>query len=215
VPSQQRRGNLVACVHMLRDAVTAPAVVWLKVLGLMASIVDLVPLCRFHMRHTDSPSSSLQTAHRPVVQIGSQDGHYQGRAELVGQPNQPVSGAGVSHSTLHVRCDDGRVQDRLGSPFEGSSSFRRMDAFRNKITHKSFETLGSHKDSQGVREGFDQLTCSSAIRQLDRGIIHQPGGRYPVTHSVSLHSSAVAVVSNTRDSVEDDTHSQENVHHGD
>jgi hypothetical protein len=52
VPSPQRRSNLVACARVLKDAVTAPVIVWLKVLGLMASMVDLVPLCRFHMRPT-------------------------------------------------------------------------------------------------------------------------------------------------------------------
>ncbi len=49
-PTQERVSNTVACVKLLVLRDTAPAVAWLKVLGLMASLVDLVPFCRFHMR---------------------------------------------------------------------------------------------------------------------------------------------------------------------
>jgi hypothetical protein len=43
--TEQRVLNLVLCVQILRQTQRAPAVAWLKVLGLMASRVDLVPFC--------------------------------------------------------------------------------------------------------------------------------------------------------------------------
>ena len=49
-PSQERVNNLAVCARILAEADTAPAVAWLKVLGLMASMVDLIPYCRLHMR---------------------------------------------------------------------------------------------------------------------------------------------------------------------
>jgi len=49
-PTMERVTNLVQCARILAGANTAPAVAWLKVLGLMASMVDLVPYCRYHMR---------------------------------------------------------------------------------------------------------------------------------------------------------------------
>lgn len=49
-PTEERVRNLIECASMLMNAHTAPAMVWLKVLGLMASMVDLVPWCRYNMR---------------------------------------------------------------------------------------------------------------------------------------------------------------------
>ena len=49
-PTDNRILNLISCVIFLMSMGEAPAIVWLKVLGLMASMVDLVPWCRFHMR---------------------------------------------------------------------------------------------------------------------------------------------------------------------
>jgi hypothetical protein len=62
-PSQARKDNLIACSCLLRDGASAPAVVWLKVLGLMASMVDLIPLCRFHMRPISSFTFWHTTSH--------------------------------------------------------------------------------------------------------------------------------------------------------
>jgi len=50
LPSDDRVLNLISCSIFLMNMGEAPAIVWLKVLGLMASMVDLVPWCRFHMR---------------------------------------------------------------------------------------------------------------------------------------------------------------------
>lgn len=49
-PSMDRVSNMVQCAGILKASASAPAVAWLRVLGLMASLVDLVPWCRFHMR---------------------------------------------------------------------------------------------------------------------------------------------------------------------
>ena len=167
-----------------------------------------------HATNTDTPSGLLQTTHRPVIQTCPHVGYYQGRAELVGQPRQLVSGDGISTSTLHARRDDGCVQDRLGRPSVGSSSIRRMDACRNDVPHKSPGTLGCREDSQCFPGEFDWSSCGSAIRQFDRCIVHQPRGRNTLSHSVSSHPQAVTVVSSTRGRVESDTYSRENEHPG-
>jgi hypothetical protein len=49
-PSPERVVSMVTCVNGLRASQVAPARVWLQALGLMASMVDIVPLCRLHMR---------------------------------------------------------------------------------------------------------------------------------------------------------------------
>ena len=49
-PTDERAANLVSCSRILSEAQSAPALAWLKVLGLMASMVDLVPFCRLQMR---------------------------------------------------------------------------------------------------------------------------------------------------------------------
>jgi hypothetical protein len=161
VPSQQRRGNLIACVHMLRDACShSTSGSMVMVLGLMASIDDLVPVCRLHMRHTDSPSSSLKPLTDPLSKLVPRTDIIS--AELSWWDNPINLSVGMEFPippyTYVVTMDR-----QVGRPFEGSSSVRRMDAFRNMITHKSSETLGSHEDSPGVQERFDQSTCSSAI----------------------------------------------------
>ena len=50
VPSPERVTNMARCARLLAESQVAPAVAWMKVLGLMASMVDLIPYCRFHMR---------------------------------------------------------------------------------------------------------------------------------------------------------------------
>lgn len=49
-PSPERVVSMVTCVNGLRASQVALARVWLQALGLMASMVDIVPLCRLHMR---------------------------------------------------------------------------------------------------------------------------------------------------------------------
>ncbi|XP_038049749.1 uncharacterized protein LOC119723256 [Patiria miniata] len=49
-PSSERVRNVQECATLFLTAQSAPAVAWLRLLGLMASLVDLVPWCRLRMR---------------------------------------------------------------------------------------------------------------------------------------------------------------------
>jgi hypothetical protein len=49
-PSSERLENLVLSCQSLETRNSAPASEWLRVLGFMASMVDLIPFCRLHMR---------------------------------------------------------------------------------------------------------------------------------------------------------------------
>ena len=49
-PSDERKRNIQECATLFLTAHSAPAVAWLRLLGLMASLVDLVPYCRLRMR---------------------------------------------------------------------------------------------------------------------------------------------------------------------
>ena len=49
-PTVNHVNNLVQCTLLLATSKKAPAHSWLHLLGLMASLVDLVPLCRLQMR---------------------------------------------------------------------------------------------------------------------------------------------------------------------
>lgn len=49
-PTTERITALYQCVDLFLSSTTAPARAWLKLLGFMASLVDLVPWCRLRMR---------------------------------------------------------------------------------------------------------------------------------------------------------------------
>ena len=49
-PSPERIGKLLAATRALRARRSAPAKTWLQLLGYMASLVDVLPDCRLHMR---------------------------------------------------------------------------------------------------------------------------------------------------------------------
>ncbi len=49
-PSLERCRVLEDCIQLFLSATTLPARAWLRLLGFMASLVDLVPWCRMHMR---------------------------------------------------------------------------------------------------------------------------------------------------------------------
>jgi len=49
-PSPERVSRLRMSVQSLIHSLSATAFIWLQVLGLMASMVDIVPYCRLHMR---------------------------------------------------------------------------------------------------------------------------------------------------------------------
>ena len=51
-PTQERIQNLISHARSFLWKKTAPASEWLRILGFLASMVDLVPFCRFHMRMT-------------------------------------------------------------------------------------------------------------------------------------------------------------------
>ena len=48
-PSIDRCTALEECVHLFLSSASLPARVWLRLLGFMASLVDIVPWCRMHM----------------------------------------------------------------------------------------------------------------------------------------------------------------------
>ncbi|XP_038046762.1 uncharacterized protein LOC119720969 [Patiria miniata] len=50
VPTGERVTSLLKCVKLFLSVQVAPARAWLKLLGFMASLVDLVPWCRLRMR---------------------------------------------------------------------------------------------------------------------------------------------------------------------
>ena len=50
VPTEDRLTNLRMCIDLFLTSEVAPARAWLKLLGLLASLVDLVPWCRLRMR---------------------------------------------------------------------------------------------------------------------------------------------------------------------
>ena len=62
-PSEERLLNLRQCVSLFLPAVVAPALAWLRLLGLMASMVDLVDFCRLRMRPIQLHLLSL---YRPI-----------------------------------------------------------------------------------------------------------------------------------------------------
>ena len=49
-PTPKRIDNLIERATLLASSDTAPARAWLRLLGLMASLVDLVQFCRLQMR---------------------------------------------------------------------------------------------------------------------------------------------------------------------
>ena len=49
-PTNDRISNLCQCVALFLSATVAPARAWLRLLGFMASMVDIVPYCRLKMR---------------------------------------------------------------------------------------------------------------------------------------------------------------------
>ena len=50
LPSEERIHSLKEAIQSLEGSAVSPALAWLRALGLMASMVDVVPLCRLHMR---------------------------------------------------------------------------------------------------------------------------------------------------------------------
>ena len=81
-PSVERIDSLRESILTLEENPVSPAVAWLRVLGLMASLVDVVPLCRLYMRpiqfhllsHFRPASRDLQV---PVPMVHSVRNHLQ------------------------------------------------------------------------------------------------------------------------------------------
>ena len=114
--SLARVNNMAACARILAEASVAPAVAWLKVLGLVASMVDLIPLCRFLEGNSDSPAGALQAKCSLSVQDGSYLRPDQGGTPLVVPTYQPDSGDGFFHPHRRVvssrqtrHCRDGEA----------------------------------------------------------------------------------------------------------
>ena len=66
-PSVDRVLNLRQCVALFLPAVTAPARAWLGLLGLMASMVDLITFCRLRMRPIQLHLLSFYRPHRHQI----------------------------------------------------------------------------------------------------------------------------------------------------
>ena len=95
-PSDDRILNLISCVMFLLNMGDAPAIVWLKILGLMASMVDLVPWCRFNMRPVQLTSYVLLSAGSSCNVEGHPHEQFdQGRIGMVDRQRPSFSGCSV------------------------------------------------------------------------------------------------------------------------
>ena len=111
-PSTDRVPNMIRCAGILKQSDSAPAIAWIKVLGLMASLVDLVPWYCFHMRliHLHLLYHYCLTRDHPNVMVPMTDIG----AVLVRETQQPNSGCCLSPTSLSNHSDDRCIATRLG-----------------------------------------------------------------------------------------------------
>ena len=102
-PSIDRCTALEECVHLFLSSASLPARVWLRLLGFMTSLVDIVPWCRMHMRHgAGCICAMVQDAYAPTptslaLPLSSSEGyHYQAGP---GKRHDPVSSQMVAFTS--------------------------------------------------------------------------------------------------------------------
>ena len=177
-PTQVRLLALEELVSQLQSRRKAPAKLWLRVLGVMASLVDIVPDCRLFMRPIQvhllrffKPSvDPLQK----VIPLGEE---VKAHLDWWTHPQGLLSGP-----TPFDDVNDRRLSHRLGSSLALPDRGGPVGPRRNSPTHQRL------RDGSDLLSALDLAAASTgpqsdrSVRQFDSGLIHQParGNEVPV-----------------------------------
>ncbi|XP_072037404.1 uncharacterized protein [Amphiura filiformis] len=211
-PSPERSMNIIQCVKILSAESHAPATAWLRVLGLMASLVDLVPNCRMHMRPIQlhllafyRPSCHSVYRMVPMSELI--------RDKLKWWSTTANLNIGVRFPAPLPQLTITTDASKMGwGSYSGSDGFGPVVPNGSQVSHQLVRTLGGRKNDPGVRRSVDGLQVHSAVGQFDGGSIHQQTRRYKISPVVHAHSSLVEEVSPSRNVTQGYPHSRGHKH---
>ena len=212
-PTAERVDNLLECVHLMSLAQDAPAVAWLRLLGLMASMVDLVPYCRFRMRLIQlqllrhfRPSRHPLSTMVPMSQVVLNELRWWSQ-----KSNLTVG--------MHFPCPDDQVvlvTDASllgwGGGGGGRGSCRQQYGSGGMVsggipgTYQCPRDVGCGEVSVPVGTVSGQQESSGQVRQLHSGGLYKQARRNQVPISLSSRTKDAVVVYGPRNSVEGQTH---------
>ena len=189
--------KLQQCVKLFKGTTSAPAGAWLRLMGLMASMVDLISWCRLRMQpiqlhllsfffdpvaiqFTMLYQSHPYYAHIPITHT----------SPMVGTKGQPWERDNIPSSPPIRDHINGRLSDRMGGHPDTTSSGRNMGnrlpniCYGNVGSRQSFPTLHS------VTNQAVQIRCNNAT-------VHQPSRGHTIEPVVSPHVAITQLVRNT------------------
>ncbi|XP_071814758.1 uncharacterized protein [Apostichopus japonicus] len=170
-PSEQRIEAVRAATAQIISSQESPTGMWLRALGLISSLVDVVTLCRLrmrplqlHLRKTANLLTLDQTApigrcHRPSTMVAR---HRQLR------PRGPLH----HQSAKHIG-HDGRFIDRVGSPLEEPDSLGDVVHSRKVMAHQLNRDVGCQTVPRVVPRTPEKYSNHRLHGQYHRGSVHK------------------------------------------
>ena len=186
-PTLERCITLEECVLLFLVSTSLPAQGWLRLLGIMASLVDIVPWCRMRMRPIQ-----LHLLH-----------HYRPRSDPVTK-QVPVSSFiqthlrwWLSHENLLLGTTFPRpsptvtlTSDGLGCSPERSNVIRNLVPIRKSSSHQSLRTTCCLQSPPISAQSGEGLTSSDQDRQFYSGVLLESSGSnsFPLPLSPNLET---------------------------
>ena len=197
-PVEPRVLVLQSLIQELVASPTVPALLWQRVLGHLASLVDLVPNCRLlmqplqlHFLRIFTPLSDSQSKLIPMSQeIKVLCAAWASPVRLLeGKPFSPPPPPPPLPST-DLRC----FPVRLGRDSSASPSFRHLVPGRFLGPHQFSRTQGSIPGPEVSRRSSCRSVSFDSFRQHNSRVLHQLSGRNSLPLSLSTSNRAVGVV---------------------
>ena len=114
--------------------------------------------------------------------------------EMVGGPQEPLSGSSVPPTRSDYVHGDGCFQGGLGRPFGRLDGLMSMVSGGDQTSHKLVGAPSSVVDHQTFPISLGWCSCRCHIRQHDYGCVHQQGRWDAIPFLVSLGSAGLGLV---------------------
>lgn len=192
VPTRGRVSATSEAARNLLKGHTVQARLWLRFLGLAASLVEILPLCRLYIRPIQFFLLRRFKPSRDPVSTDPVLSRHEAVPAMVVLPLEPVQGKTFLRQQTLYHTADGRFEHRLGSFLGDSISSGSLVTPRKDFSHQHPRTPCGPKSDRNMVQRTQGDSSFDSVRQLhDCGLSEPPGGNeVPTSLSGNLGSSA-------------------------
>ena len=198
--TQERVQAITECAKLITREQAPAARHWMCLLGLIASLTAILPLCRLRMRIIQlHVLSQVQKPQAPIIPQDSSDKQGQEGRIMVDTASQHSTRQAVFSAPYIIYLNHGCIQDRMGSPLEEHPSLGHLVPVIGQAPHQYSGAVGHPHRSAAPSQASQRPVRLGEMRQHVGGDVSQQDGRSAEPSPVPADGPSPALVQSSPD----------------